>query len=73
MKKLIVSIALLASCEGRCRPSDALTEVVPGGLCGTTLGQSQGICLQGDEVFVCSIDGAFFNVASCKKVGVLCR
>lgn len=64
-------IALLASCEGRCRANEALTDEVPGALCGTTFGDNAGVCLRGDEVWQCSIQGITMHTAQCRRVGTV--
>lgn len=69
MKGWLVLISLLASCEGRCRAVESVTDEVPGGMCATTFGDNTGICLRGDEVHVCSIQGGVWHTAQCRLVG----
>jgi hypothetical protein len=72
MSKLIF-VALLASCEGRCRPVEAVTDEVPGALCASSFDSSTGLCLRGDEVFVCSIQGIVWHTAQCRSAGKVQR
>jgi hypothetical protein len=66
---MLVALTLLTACEGRCRATDALADEVPGGLCGTTFADGQGLCIRGDEVFTCSIEGLTWHEASCARIG----
>lgn len=65
--RLLMFVALLASCEGRCSPSDAVHDEVPAGVCAVD--REWAMCLSKDTLYVCSIRGAFFNVASCSVAG----
>lgn len=69
---LLVITALLASCEGRCRASDAVADEVPGGVCAVGTGDL-AICLRGDEVLMCSVQGEFSHTASCSRLGKIDR
>lgn len=67
--RALLLIAFIASCEGRCRPADAVTDEVPGALCSVSVDANSGVCLRGDEVWQCSIQGVIFHAANCRLVG----
>lgn len=69
VKAAIVLLALLASCEGRCRPVAAVIDEVPGGMCAASFDGTSGICLRGDEVFTCSVAGMLWHTATCRQIG----
>jgi hypothetical protein len=68
-KSLLVTITLLASCEGRCMDTDraAIDEVGAGADCVTA--QRDGLCISLGKVWRCDIDGIFFNAARCAVIG----
>lgn len=70
MKKLLL-LALLVSCEGRCKARDAGVDVL--GPATDCRGMSdQGLyCVRGNELWACSADGVFHFTAACERVGYL--
>lgn len=68
MKRLLLIVAF-ASCEGRCRVSDAVQDEMPRAFC--VVDGHQALCMRGNELHMCSSSGAFMNTAQCTRIATL--
>ncbi len=69
--RVVLMIALLASCDGRCRPVESASDEVPGAWCAASFDSNSALCLRGSELFTCSIAGFGWHEAVCVRAGTV--